>query len=345
MAVPSPATLRLRPRLVPPAAVGAPPLVSVIIVNYRRWEETAALVRQLVGEDHLFRERIEVTVIDNASPPHPLEAVIRDQYQVPVHRLAENRGFSAGVNAGFARARGEWVLVLNPDLVVCRGFVDLMCAAALDCGEDSSLGAPVGVVGFQLKNRDGTHQHSIGFYPTLARMVVGLLRSRRHRKYLTGLADARQAVPWVTGSCLLVRRDCLGQLEGFDEDFFLYYEDVDLCRRAREWGWAVCYEPGVQAVHLDPLQNRPVSTPLRAITRHASLTYFRKHLAPWQFWGLAQLVRAEAWLRQAWANATGCGRDAAICREVRGFCRDLMRQRPALARKRLDEVLRLAGMR
>jgi len=347
MAVLATAPVRLRPRLATPPVIGAPPLVSVIIVNYRRWDETAALVRQLVAEDHLFRDRIEVCVVDNsgAPEPHPLEQIIQERYQVPICRLTENRGFAAGVNAGFRMGRGRWVLVLNPDLVVCPGFVDLMCAAAIDCDEDASNGAPVGVVGFQLRNRDGSHQLSTGFHPTLAKMVLGLLRPRTRRKYRAPKSDKRQTVPWVTGSCLLIRRTCMGQIDGFDEDFFLYYEDVDLCRRAQEHGWAVCYEPAVRAVHLDPLQNRPLTEPMRAITRHASLTYFRKHLSCWQFRGLAQIIRAEAWLRQAWALLRGRAQDAAICGQLRGVCRDLVRDRLPQARQRLDQVLRIAGMR
>jgi hypothetical protein len=328
-----------------PLAVGAPPLLSVIIVNYRRWEETAALVEQLVATEAFFRDRIEVIVIDNASPAHPLEAQIARREGVAYQRLPENRGFSAGVNAGFRRSRGDWVLVLNPDLIVCDGFIDLVCAAALDADDDTFSDLPIGVVGFQLRNRDGTRQLSTGLFPTISKMVLGLLRSRRSRKYEMTNNQARQSVAWVTGSCLLVRRSCLNELQGFDEEYFLYYEDVDLCRRARGRGWAVCYEPAVQVVHLDPLQNRPLTAPMRAITRHASLTYFRKHLAGWQFWALAQLVRGEAWVLQRLAELRGRIHDATICHEMRGICRELMRQRPQAARARLEGVLDIAGMK
>lgn len=318
------------------------PLLSVIIVNYRRWEETAALVEQLVGTNPLYRGRIEVLVVDNASPSHPLATKLRSHPQVQFVRLPQNCGFAAGVNVGFERCRGQWVLVLNPDLVVCEGFVDLICATALDMDSEPH---PVGVVGFQLRNRDGSPQLSTGRFPNLGRMVAGLVRPRARRKYQQQSPNDRQVVPWVTGCCLLARRKCIAQLGGFDEDYFLYYEDVDFCRRAQQQGWAVCYEPAVKAVHLDPLQNRPLTSPMRAITRHASLTYFRKHLQGWQFWGLAQLVRAEAWFRQRLAQWRGQTTDAAICHELRGICRELMRQRPQAARQRLNTVLNLAGMR
>ena len=344
MAVLRPAPAAAPPRTARHRLTAVTPLISVVIVNYRRWAETAALVQQLVGEEHIYRDRVEVLVIDNASPADPHADTLRALPGVELVRLPQNRGFSAGVNVGFRRSRGRWLLVMNPDVVVCPGFVDRLCAAAVELHDADCAGAPVGIVGFRLRNRDGTLQLSAGLFPSLARMLLGLLRPRPRRKYQRLRDDSRQPVPWVTGSCLLVRRACMRQLGGFDEDYFLYYEDVDLCRRARAAGWSVCYEPAIEAVHLDPLQNRPLTEPMRAITRHASLTYFRKHLRGWQFWALAQIVRAEAWLRQRWAASRGRDTDAAICCRLRGIARALMRQQPAAARAELEEVLQLAGL-
>lgn len=343
MAVVSPAPQRTRLRR-PPAVTATPPLVSVIIVNYRRWAETAALVEQLVGHEHLFGTRFEVIVIDNASPADPVEEQLRKDDRLQFERLPCNRGFSAGVNAGFAKSKGEWLLVLNPDLITCEGFIDLIAATALDVDVQPWGEPPIGVVGFQLRNRDGTRQYSTGLFPTVGRMVLGLLRPRRHRKYQFLDVRERHRVPWVTGSCLLVRSNCFHQLAGFDEEFFLYYEDVDLCRRATEQGWAVCYDPAVQAIHLDPLQNRPLNATMRAITRHASLTYFSKHVSGWQFRTLTQIIRAEAWLRQTLATLRGRSDEAWIHRELRGMCRDLVHNQPLRARERLEEVLRRSGM-
>jgi hypothetical protein len=339
MAVVSPAPVSLQPQPIATSTTVSP-LVSVIIVNYRRWPETAALVAQLTCADSLHRDSVEVLVIDNASPMHALAEEVRRQPGVTLLQLSENRGFSAGVNAGLQLSRGEWVLVLNPDLIVCQGFIDLICAAALDVDSDK---APVGVVGFQLRNRDGSLQLSTGLFPSICKMVLGLFQPRPYRKYQWADLSVRQAVPWVTGSCLLARQSCLRELNGFDEEFFLYYEDVDLCRRARAHGWTVCYEPAVQAVHLDPLQNRKLTAPMRAITRHASLTYFRKHLSPWQFWTLAQLIRAEAWVLQRFAQSRGRQDDAAIYRQLRAICREMMRT-PTQAKRRLAKVLFMAGM-
>jgi N-acetylglucosaminyl-diphospho-decaprenol L-rhamnosyltransferase len=340
-----PAAVRCRPARHTGRFTATTPLVSVVIVNYRRWEETAALVDQLVGPAHIYRDRIEVIVIDNASPNDPREDWLRGNNRVTFRRLPENRGFGAGVNAGVRLAQAPWVLVLNPDVILCAGFVDLLCAAALDIGEDASQGRPVGVVGFQLRNRDGSRQLSTGLFPTLSRMVLGLLRPRQTRKYIIPTAPDRQRVPWVTGSCMLIRSACFAEVNGFDEDYFLYYEDVDLCRRAEAKGWAVCYDPALEAVHLDPLQNRPLTATMRAVTRHASLVYFHKHLPGWQAQGLVRLIQFEAWVREGLARLRGRHDEAWVCQQVRRGGRDFLAGRFHAARQRLEAVLIRAGMR
>jgi GT2 family glycosyltransferase len=97
----------------------------------------------------------------------------------------------------------------------------------------------------------------------------------------------------------------LEELGGMDEDFFLYYEEVALCRLARARGWSVEYDPGIEVFHLRPLQGRRITPPLRVITRHSKLLYFRKHLPRWQFEALAAAVTVEARVRGAWAQVRG----------------------------------------
>ena len=111
-------------------------------------------------------------------------------------------------------------------------------------------------------------------------------------------------MPWceprfVGDRCaLLIRRDCLKQIGGLDEDFFLYYEDVDLCRRAAERGWKVCYEPTLHVAHHSPLHARRVPAPLRLMTRHALLTYGVKNWPRWQTIVLGGIIGVEATVRQ-----------------------------------------------
>jgi GT2 family glycosyltransferase len=312
-------------------------------VNYRRATETAALVRQLQA-DTLLQDWLELMVVDN-SAADPIAEPLTGMPGVRLLKQRANLGFAAGVNRGYQASRGEWLLVLNPDMVLCTGFTDMLIGAVRELRREASADHQVGVVGFQLRNRDGTPQQSVGFFPSLGRLLAGLLRPRRVRKYSSEELLERARVPWVTGGCLLIKRSCMQALGGFDEDFFLYYEDVDLCRRAAQLGWAVCYEPALRAVHLDPLQNRkPVPAPLWAITRHASLTYFRKHVSDRQTAGLSWIIRCESWLRELAARLRGRSGDVAICQAVRAMSRDLARNDAAAARAHLENVLQLARM-
>jgi GT2 family glycosyltransferase len=109
-------------------------------------------------------------------------------------------------------------------------------------------------------------------------------------------------VPWASGCCLLIRRDCLKDIGVLDPDFFLYYEDVDLCRRAWAKGWAVWHEPAVTLTHHCPLHLREVPAPLRVVTRHALLVYGHKHWPGWHNRILRLVIRTEIFWRQRWTT-------------------------------------------
>jgi GT2 family glycosyltransferase len=266
-------------------------------------------------------------VVDNHSPSHPAARRLARLSGVTVRRFGRNLGFARAVNRGCRATRSRRVLLLNPDVTVPDGFLDDVLAAV-----DRAPAA--GVVGFRLRNRDGSAQASTGPFPTLVGTLAGLCLPRSRRK-CRHLAPARQPVSWATGGCLLVRRDCFERLGGLDERFFLYYEDVDFCRRAAAAGWPVWYDPAVEVTHHWPLHARRVPAPLRLMTRHALLTYARKHWPRWQAGVLAAVVWAEAALRQTWAAVRG-DRDAARCHgQLRRLVGDVCQGRDPDARRRI----------
>jgi N-acetylglucosaminyl-diphospho-decaprenol L-rhamnosyltransferase len=275
------------------------PSLSVIIVNYHQWGDTAKLVEQLSQDSGIPAGKTEVLVVDNHSPFHPIARRLRRRPGVSLRRCSRNRGFACAVNEACRLSRGSWFLLLNPDLTVKEGFLDGVQALAERLEQESPR---AGVIGFQLRNADGSRQFSSGPFPTLWTSLIRLVLPRSRRKYRPLRVRHRTEVPWVTGCCLLVRRECLEDLRGFDEEFFVYYEDVDLCRRARERGWTVWYEPTLRAIHHRPLHARAVAVPLRVLTRHALLVYGRKHWPGWQFRFLAGLVRFEARIRGFWKS-------------------------------------------
>ncbi|WZO97105.1 glycosyltransferase family 2 protein [Isosphaeraceae bacterium EP7] len=281
----------------PPATVR----LSVVIVNYNSWPDTLRLVGELANAPEVRSGLCEVVIVDNASagpPPSELDAA---NASVRLVEREDNGGFAAGVNDGVRAAHGARILVLNPDVVTAPDFLSRVFRR-LD-GDEKSGARPPGVVGFALVNSDGSRQGSVGAFPDLARVVWEQFIPRSRRKYQADWRPEGGSVDWVTGACMLLSRDMLDEIGGMDEDFFLYHEEVALCRVARDAGWRVEYDPSAEVVHRDPLQNRALSPKMRLITRHSKLLYFRKHLPRWQFLILSWVVTLESGCALLWLRA------------------------------------------
>jgi GT2 family glycosyltransferase len=233
------------------------------------------------------------------------------------------------------------LLVLNPDVTVGDRFVEEVLALTAKL---PAIEPPVGVVGLRLLDGDGRWQRSTGQFPTLSGTLARMLLPRARRKYDSPPNDRPSPVAWVTGCCMLLRRECIEQIQGFDEDFFLYYEDVDFCRRAQRAGWAVWYAPSPTAVHHHPLHGRAVPPALRVFTRHGLLSYCSKHWPKWQLKLLARVVAAEAALREWWANGRGLHAEGTRFRELRGMARGIVVGDSRSVRRRLQRIVRHSDM-
>ena len=290
------------------------PELTALIVNYNGWPDVLRLVSALARSPEVAAGRCEVVVVDNASDGPIPSAFEPPPPGVRLLARADNGGFAAGVNAGWRIARSPWLLLLNPDVVAGPDLFGRVLGR-IRAYEARPGGAP-GVVGFGLRNEDGTRQPSVGASPGLARSLREVLIPRARRKYQAAWRTRAGPVAWVTGACALVDSALLRTLGGMDEDFFLYYEEVALCRSAWRAGRSVEYDPAVEVVHLHPLQNRAVSPKMRVITRHSKLLYFRKHLPGWQFSVMAAIVGAEAAVRGGRAIWLGRGPEARAWRAI-----------------------------
>jgi N-acetylglucosaminyl-diphospho-decaprenol L-rhamnosyltransferase len=319
------APARQTPRLRPAA-----PHVSAVVINFCQWRNTDRLTHQLVDADAIDTGIADVIVVDNDSPPDPAFARLRRTPGVSLKRFDQNTGFARAANEGCRLARGEWILLLNPDTAVPEGFLDQLEALCRTLDQEEPR---AGVVGLSLLHGDGSEQASCGPSPTLGRTLAGLMLPRRVRKCRPVRSGDRVSVPWVTGCGMLIRRACWADLGGFDESFFLYYEDADFCRRAWAAGWSVWYEPGLRLTHFSPLHTRPVPPELRLMTRHALLTYAEKYWGGWRRRMLASVVWFEALVRLA--NAGIGRRPGRLHRELRRLAADWFDGRPLEARSRV----------
>jgi len=229
--------------------------LGIIIVHYNQRQLLLRCLRALRAATK--PERTIVTVIDNASSP-PLDDKMEQQLQeafgageLRVIRNKKNIGFGAACNQGFRSMESEYYCILNPDVEVGQHTLTELLRH-----QQEQKG--VGIVGPRLVYPDGTVQDSYRRFPRLVDQIIKrtplrtlrLLRPRV-RAYLMWDKDKdrTESVDWIVGACWMVRNEALRQTGTFDERFFLFYEDVDLCRRMREKGWKVVYHPAAQALH------------------------------------------------------------------------------------------------
>jgi N-acetylglucosaminyl-diphospho-decaprenol L-rhamnosyltransferase len=221
------------------------PDVSVVVVAYRSREDLPGCLGSLPASSGALR--VETLVVDNASGDGSVE-MLRERFPetgLIVNR--ENRGFAAAVNQAASLARGRRLLLLNPDARLEPGSL----AALVDALESHPR---AGLAGAQLLHPDGTPQASAWLAPSLRSLAFEALflynvfpRSRLHGLVASGAAP--EAVEALSGACLLVDRELFATLGGLDEAFFLYFEDTDLCLRARGAGRQALLCPGARAVH------------------------------------------------------------------------------------------------
>jgi N-acetylglucosaminyl-diphospho-decaprenol L-rhamnosyltransferase len=251
------------------ASPGARGDVSAIVVTYNAapWIERSL--------ESLRETGAEVIVVYNGSTDGTLD-LVREQF--PKARVVEqeNRGFGAGNNAGMRAASGRYFLLLNPDAWLTEGALDNMVAFADEHPE-------AGVVGPRLLNPDGSLQRSVRGYPTPWRLATEYFFLRKlapHSEALNALFGAgfdhesvREA-DYLFGACLLVRREAVDSIGGFDEDFFLMSEEVDWCYRFRQAGWKVFFYPGAEAYHVVGASLNPAQ--FKDVVR-GHLQFLRKH--------------------------------------------------------------------
>jgi GT2 family glycosyltransferase/glycosyltransferase involved in cell wall biosynthesis len=278
------------------------PRVSAVVVSHNTRDD---LLRCLAALATRVRLPLEVIVVDNASADGSAAAVRRDHPEVRVLESPENLGFARANNLGLREARAPHVLILNSDAEVARGAVETM-AALLEARSD------VGIVAPRTLNEDGSVQVSFGeaLTPLAEWRQQRLVRGVRARRRGALLEAARRASmehepAWVSASCLLARREVLDAVGGFDEAFFLYEEDVDLCVRVRRAGYKVVFTPAAEVVHR--LGTSMARSPERAAFEYhrSHLIYYRKHQGPLATALLrSYLAGRAAW---AWLRAVGPG--------------------------------------
>jgi N-acetylglucosaminyl-diphospho-decaprenol L-rhamnosyltransferase len=276
--------------------------LAVVIVNYNAGEYLARCVESVFESDGGLR--LDVVVVDNASRDGSARAAAKLRPELRLVENPTNRGLSAAWNQGAAETDAPWILFLNPDAEVWAGDLAGFAKVGTERPE-------VAVLGPLVRNADGTIYPSGRGFPSVSRALghafLGPIAPNNPttRAYRQADWDRRteRLVDWVSGACMLVRRKAFEDIGRFDEGFWLYGEELDLCTRMRDEGWAVLFSPALEILHEGGVSTgRSRQTHVqhsRSIYR-----YYRKHRAAgWRVLSLPfawAALRARAELVAAW---------------------------------------------
>jgi hypothetical protein len=273
----------------------APAQLEVIIVSYR----CERLLRDclLSLREHPPERPMSVHVVDNASRDGTAEMVAREFPEVALSENDANLGFSAANNLAIRAGREPYVLALNPDTRVTAGALERLCGL-LDQRSD------IGICGPRLELEDGSFDHAakrsfptpigaLGHFTGLGRRGGGRLAQYR----ATELGeDEAGPVDAVNGAFMLMRRAALDQVGLFDEGYWMYMEDLDLCYRFKQRGWLVWYEPSATVMHVKAgTSGEHRSWRLNRAFHYGMYRFYRTHYASRASLGERMLVYTGIW--------------------------------------------------
>lgn len=258
--------------------------LSVILVHYKNWQKLDVCVSAL---QKYSIPKSEIIIVDNNSENKNEEEKFLQKWEKSIAYIPSsvNLGFAKAVNLASKNAKGEYLLILNPDVRIKENSLE----EAMDYLDKNKT---VGILGGKLIYPSGEIQDSYRCFPRLTDQIikrVGFLRQmgilRKHvSKYLMWEKDPNKSEPvdWVVGAFMFIRRKAFDEINGFDERYFLFMEDVDICRKMWEKGYTIIYNPKAEAMH-DEIRLSPGSildifkSRLLQIHFKSALKYFWKY--------------------------------------------------------------------
>ena len=258
------------------------PDISISIVTWNGKETVEKCLRSIFRTRPKIR--FEVIVVDNASVDGTKELILQEFPDVLLIQNEENIGYGPAHNRAYRISQGRHLLVLNNDITITEGALEGL-VHYMDEHPN------VGLVGGRLQNPDGTFQSSANRrFPTLlgvfleqifflTSLRIFLIQKTFGARFsrLRWNLEMPQSVAWVGGACMLIRREVMERVGLFDDHFFFYYEDSDLCLRIKKSGWDVVYDPRYCFVHEWGTTTRRHVGKFMMESRKSILYYFRKH--------------------------------------------------------------------
>lgn len=299
--------------------------ISVVIVGWNAKKYLALCLESLVNAPP--RRSMEVLVVDNASTDGSVEMIETTFPWVKLIKSDENLGFAKGNNVAIRQCQGRYIALVNPDVIVLPGCLDAL-ADFLD------QHPKVGNVGPRVFNPDMTQQSTCRRFPTLWNNLCSATRLERAFKTSPFFAgehmfyfphDRTLAVDVIVGCFSTIRREAFDSVGLLDEDLFMYGDDVDWCRRARNAGWQVVFYPGAQAIHDRGKTTAPYPVRFALAQQRSVLHYWSKHHGFWGVLGIRSVMLLHHLLRYAFAvlprlASSKRGAQHNVRKEVSGAC-------------------------
>lgn len=251
--------------------------VSIIIVN---WNTRKLLQNCLTSVyEQTGDVKYEIIVVDNGSTDDSMEMVKKNFPLVNIIENAENLGFARANNIGIRKSKGRYICLINSDITILGD-----CIGRLKAFMDSR--PTVGMAGPKILNPDRTIQHSCRHFPSIWNNLcqsLGLNHIFPKSEFFSDWImdywsyDSIRSVDALSGCFLMVRRKALDEVGLLDEDFFIYGEDLDWCRRFHKAGWDIVFYPETEAVHLIGASSASAPVKFYLELQKAALRYWRKH--------------------------------------------------------------------
>jgi GT2 family glycosyltransferase len=270
--------------------------VTVVTVSYYSNAYLAGFLTSVAGSTN---RPVQSVVVNNAADDTEVESIVAAQASAVLLDAGRNLGYGKAMNLGVASTEGsEWILLANPDLTLAPGTLDEL----IRVGESDER---IGAVGPLLYTPVGEIYPSARRLPSLRHGIGHALLSpiwKRNPFTLAYLAD-RENPPrerdagWLSGACILVRRSAFTQIDGFDDKFFMYFEDVDLCARLSRAGWRVVYAPSAVVTHVGGHSTRSQNRAMIKVHHQSAYKYLAARYPGWHLWPLRMVLLVALRLR------------------------------------------------
>lgn len=267
--------------------------LSIIVLSYNTKNLTIKCLRSISNQykKQLEDDDFEIIVVDNASSDNTVATIDKqlsanNKNYLKIIQNRENYGFSKGNNIGTKKAKGEYLLFLNSD-------TEVQDAGLFGMVEFLEGHRVVGILGGRLRNNDGSLQKSAGAFYTLFNVFLMLFGGERTGMLRRSPFHISQ-VDWVSGAFMMIRQELFEKLKGFDENFFMYIEDMEICFRAKKLGFSTYFYPDVSVLHKElGSSNRTFAI----VNIYKGLLYFyKKHKTRFEYQLLRGLLLMKALL-------------------------------------------------